>query len=467
MAAGRSLPGWAVGLAIFSSFVSGISFIANPGSSFQSNWRPFVFSLALPFAALFSARFFVPFYRQSGHVSAYEHLEHRFGLWARTYGSVCYLLLQLVRTGTVIYLLTLAIAPLFSETRDSATLRTIILVLGLIMTLYPLLGGTEAVIWTGALQSIVLLIGALVSAGYLLFNSPGGPSRLFSFAANHHKFSLGESSLSLLRPTILVVFLYVICENLRNFGVTQTYIQSYITARSDAAAKRSIYLAAALYIPLSAVFFFIGTALFTFYSSSHATLPAGIKPDDVFPHFIHNHLPAGVRGLILAAICAAATDSNFNSTSTLFLRDLYQRYLRPKPSERESMWVLRAATLLSGIVSTAVAFLMTRSQAALDAWWVIAGILTGSLLGLFLLGRFTRRPRSSDAAIALLASTAVVLWMTASLPAFARAFPGFNLPPLPRSPFDGLMIPVFATATVLLIGGLLSIRHASSPTPTS
>ncbi|NLE39775.1 MAG: sodium:solute symporter, partial [Pirellulaceae bacterium] len=85
MAADRSLPGWAVGLSIFGTYVSSISFLANPGKAYAGNWNSFVFGLSLPLAAWIAVRYFVPFYRDGGVISAYEHLETRFGVWARTY----------------------------------------------------------------------------------------------------------------------------------------------------------------------------------------------------------------------------------------------------------------------------------------------------------------------------------------------------------------------------------------------
>src|SRR5688572_12566483 len=105
MSAGRSLPGWAVGLSIFGSYVSSISFLANPGKAYASNWSPFVASLSLPLAVWIACRWFVPFYRRSGHISAYQHLEQRFGPWARTYAVVCYMFTQVARLGTILYLL--------------------------------------------------------------------------------------------------------------------------------------------------------------------------------------------------------------------------------------------------------------------------------------------------------------------------------------------------------------------------
>ncbi|HLP24314.1 MAG TPA: sodium:solute symporter, partial [Acidobacteriota bacterium] len=98
-AAGRSLPGWLTGLSILGTYVSSISFLALPGKAFASNWNPFVFSLSLPLATWIGVKWFVPFYRAQGSVSAFAHLEQRFGAWARGYAAVFYLLTQLARMG--------------------------------------------------------------------------------------------------------------------------------------------------------------------------------------------------------------------------------------------------------------------------------------------------------------------------------------------------------------------------------
>ena len=93
--AGRSLPGWVCGLSIFATYLSSISYLALPGKSFADNWNPFVFSLSIPIATWIAVRWFLPYYRASGEVSAYALLEHRFGVWARLYASVFYLLTQI------------------------------------------------------------------------------------------------------------------------------------------------------------------------------------------------------------------------------------------------------------------------------------------------------------------------------------------------------------------------------------
>ena len=143
MAAGRSLPGWVVGLSIFGTYVSSIGFLGNTGSAYGGTWNSWVFGLSLPIAAIIAVRWFIPLYRSGDEISAYYHLEKRFGPWARTYALLCYVLSQLARIGTILYLVALVMSPL-----TGWDIRTIILCTGVLVTIYTLLGGIEAVIWT-------------------------------------------------------------------------------------------------------------------------------------------------------------------------------------------------------------------------------------------------------------------------------------------------------------------------------
>jgi len=303
MKAGGAIPGWAVGISIFGTYVSSISFLALPGKALGGNWNPFVFSLSIPLATWIAVRWFVPFYRRSGEVSAYHHLEARFGAWARTYAVVCYLLTQLARMGTIMYLLALVMAPL-----TGWSLTTLILITGIITVFYTLIGGIEAVIWADVVQSFVLIGGALACAALLVFGMPQGPGQVLQIAGEHHKFSLGSFAPSLASPTFWVVLIYGLFMNLQNFGIDQSYVQRYATARNEAEARKSVWLGALLYVPISALFLFIGTALFAYYTAQPQLLPASLdpwsKPDAVFPHFIHVGLPAGVTGIVIAAIFA-------------------------------------------------------------------------------------------------------------------------------------------------------------------
>ena len=134
--AGRSLPGWVVGMSIFATYVSSISYLGNPGMAFAGDWNAFVFSLSIPVASYFAAKYFVPFYRNMGSVSAYSFLEERFGPWARMYASMCYLLTQIARMGSILFLLALPMNSLMGW-----NIPLVIVVTSIAIIVYSMMGG--------------------------------------------------------------------------------------------------------------------------------------------------------------------------------------------------------------------------------------------------------------------------------------------------------------------------------------
>ncbi len=449
-AAGRSLPGWLTGLSILGTYVSSISFLAAPGKSFADNWNPFVFSLSLPLATWIAVKYFLPFYRQSRYVSAYHHLEDRFGAWARGYASVCYLLTQLARMGTVMYLMALPMSVLLGW-----DIALVIIITGVSVTIYTFLGGITAVIWTDAVQTVILILGALVCAALMVFGLPEGPGQLFEIARESDKFSLGDFGTSIALPTFWVTLVYGLFINLNNFGIDQNYVQRYVASSSDREARKSVWLGGLLYVPVSAIFFFIGTALFAYYTANPADLPAELaaQPDRVFPWFIVSQLPAGVTGLLIAAVFAAAmstVSTSLNSSATILLNDFYQRYFRRDADEAQSMRFLLRTTVVWGVLGTGIALAMTQVRSALDAWWSLAGILSGGMLGLFLLGIMVPKSKGKAALPATLIGVTLILWMSLS-----PALPWW--PESLRSPFHNFLVIVFGTAAILLTGFILTV----------
>lgn len=490
MAAGRSLPGWAVGLSIFGTYLSSNTFIGYPGAAYGGNWNRFVFSLALPIAALIAVKVFVPFYRRTGEISAYHHLERRFGPWARTYAVVFYLLMQVSRMGAILFGVSIALQAL-----TGWPISAIIIVTGALITLYTLLGGIEAVIWTDVVQSIVLLAGAVLITLMLLFGMPEGPGQAIEIAREHGKFSLGSFELSFAASTFWVVLLYGLFENLKNFGIDQSFVQRYHAAKSDAAAGRSVWLAALLYVPVSLMFLFIGSLLFSYYetqpqmlgevkrtvamekltaddmpvtddavAAKAATLEAKDIGDKVLPHYMAQKLPAGVAGLLIAAILAAAMssiDTSLNSSATVILSDIVKRYVKPDISERGAMAVLRGATVGWGAVGVGVALAMIGVASVLDAWWTLAGVFSGGMLGLFLLGLIARRAGNVAAAIGVAVGVLVIFWATLSQTGMWPQELAFM-----KNSMHALMTIVIGTLTIFLVGwlvGILAPRPGSSP----
>lgn len=409
--AGRSLPGWVVGMSIFATYVSSISYLGYPGKAFSGDWNAFVFSLSIPIASYFAARYFVPFYRSQDSISAYSFLENRFGPWARIYASSCYLLTQIARTGSILYLLALPMNVLLGW-----HIQTIIVVTSVAIVLYSMLGGMKAVIWTEAIQGIILIGGALVCMFILLFDMPGGPVQTFSIAMEDGKFSLGSFGSSLSESTFWVCLIYGIFTNLQNYGIDQSYVQRYHTAKNEKEAKFSALFGGYLFIPVSAVFFMIGTGLYAFYKVHPGILPDGVGADYVFPFFIVNELPVGLTGLLIASIFAAGMSTiatSVTSSSTIILTDYYQRF-RKHAGNRERMLVLKLSSVGVGVAGILVAFAFMSVQSALDAWWALASIFSGGMLGLFLLGYISKKARNFDAVLGVVCGVILVCWIVIS-----------------------------------------------------
>ena len=347
-------------------------------------------------------------------MSAYHHLEARFGRWARTYAVACYLLTQFARVGSILFGVALAMNAL-----TGWPVPWIILTTGVVVTAYTLIGGIEAVIWTDVIQSVVLTVGALFVVGLLIVDTPGGLGALVETAQSAEKFSLGSYAFDFTTSTFWVVLIYGLFINFTNFGIDQSYVQRYHAANSDRAASRSVWLAAGLYLPVSAVFFFIGTGLFVVLEGQPEA--AGLAADQAFPHYISTRLPAGAAGLLIAALFAAAMssiDTSLNSSATVLLSDVYRTYLRPEPgpagAETEDLQVLRRATVCVGVLGTGAALLMIGVASLLDAWWTWSGVFAGGLLGLFALDRLAPRAGRAAAQLGVAVGVLVIVWMTAS-----------------------------------------------------
>ena len=264
--------------------------------------------------------------------------------------------------------------------------------------------------------------------------------------------------------TFLVVLLYGLFINLQNFGIDQSYIQRYIASSSDAEARKSLWLGGMLYVPVSAVFFLIGTTLFVYYHSEQhqeelpevkqlvarqRLMQQGVYPeyeqdasgeevltadyaqqlddkaatlddkdigDRVFPHFIAKHLPPGLTGLLIAAVFAAAmstVSTSLNSSATLLMSDYYRRFLNPRATERQCMLALYVSTIVWGVFGTGMALVLVKlTESALDIWWTLSGIFGGGMCGLFLLGMISRRAKNPAAVTGVIGGILTILWMS-------------------------------------------------------
>jgi len=481
--ASGKIPGWAIGMSLYATFLSSNTFLGVPGKAYGSNWNSFVFSLSMPLAAWVAARFFVPFYRHTGEVSAYTHLEHRFGSWARTYAVICFLLTQLARMGSIFLGIALSLQAL-----TGYSMQTIMLVVGTCIVIYTVLGGIEAVIWTEVVQGVVKTVGAVVILWLVVSGMSGGVDKIIEIGKADHKFSLGSFAPDFTQPTFWVVLLYGFFMNLNNFGMDQNYVQRYHTTTSVREAARSIWLCVYLYVPISLIFFVIGSCLYAYYQTNPELLdslrmqvaterlpngtpdairqlatsltPADIG-DKVMPNFMVSKVPTGLLGLIVAAILSAAMStisSGMNASATVFSVDIYQRYIKSDLTSKQSLRLLYIATTCFGLLGMAMGIAMIGVKSVLDVWWLLSGIFAGGMLGLFLLGIISQRTRNAEALAATVIGLLVIVWMTFS-PQIPEQYDYL------KSHLQQNMIMVVGTLTIFLVGVLLSNLRRKTPEP--
>jgi solute:Na+ symporter, SSS family len=448
----QTLPAWVIGLSIFATFVSSISFLALPGIALHANWNAYVFSLAIPFAMVMAIKFFIPLYRSVGSPSAYTYLEIRFGVWARLYVATFWLLTQVMRVAVILYLLALPMYVILGW-----DMRLIIVVTGASVMLYSILGGIKAVIWTDAIQAIILITGSVITIGYIMLALPEGPAQYFTVASAHNKFSLGSFGLSLTESTFWVVLIYGLFINLQNYGIDQNFIQRYMSARSEKEAISSALGGGLLYVPVSLLFFMIGTGLFVYYQVFPTALPVEYQEsgmaDSVFPFFIVNVLPAGITGLLIASIFAAGmstVSTSLNSGATVILNDFYKRF-REQTGEKESVTVLYVASGVICLLGLIVSFSMIEAEAVLEVWWNLAGIFSGGMLGLFLLGYFAQKVDNVAAVTGVVLGLLVIIWMSLSSALLTGSWEGY------QNPLHDYMTIVVGSLVIFLTGFLLSL----------
>jgi SSS family solute:Na+ symporter len=447
---GGNIPAIVVGMSIFATYVSSISFLGLPGNAYSGTWNAFVFSLSIPVASILAAKYFVPFYRNISSISAYSFLEERFGYWARAYAAVCYLLTQVARIGSVLFLLALSLHFMLGW-----SVVTIIIITGLAVVIYSVAGGMKAVIWTDAIQGAILIVGALACVVLLFVELPGGFEQFIQVGRAHDKFTLGPFDGRLDIPTFWVTLIYGIFINLQNYGIDQNYIQRYKSAKDEKGARFSALFGGLIYLPVSFLFFLIGTALFVYYQAYPGLLPPNVTGDQVFPYFIVNGLPVGFTGLLIAAIFSAGmstVSTSINSGATIILTDFVERGNK-RLTERKKMTVLYLTSLIFGIMGIGVGLAMMSAKSALDAWWSLASIFSGGMLGLFLLGYLSRKTNNLAALIGVVLGILLIFWMSLSGQTALHSYLAIVL---------GTIL-IFVTGFLL---GLISDRYRKSTTPT-
>ena len=413
---GGRIPWWAAGISIFATMLSAITYMSIPAKAYATDWTYYPMQICILLVSFPVIRYYLPFFRRLNVTTAYEYLERRFNSATRLMASILFIVFMVARTALVLFLPSLAMTAV-----TGINIYICIALMALITILYCTMGGVEAVVWGDVIQGIILVGGAILAAVYLIVNTGDtGASDFWQIATDHDKFRLflfdAENPYDFVNATWWVVILGGLANNLISYTSDQTVIQRYLTTSDEKSAARGILTNGLMSVVVTIAFFTIGTGLYTFFKTHPAELDITMaKGDAIFPFFMMSQLPAGLAGLLIAAVFAATMStiaSNINSISTAFTVDLWGKMKKQTPKGGE-VKVARIAGICAGMIGMAIAWLMATVdiQSLLDYFNTILGLLSGAIGGLFMMGIFFPRIGSKAAIIGFLCGTATVLYM--------------------------------------------------------
>ena len=408
---GKRIPWWVAGLSIFGTALSAITFMAIPAKAYTTDWSYIILNAGIVAVVPIIIYLFIPFYRSLNITTAYEYLEQRFNVVARVLTSIAFILFQVGRMGIVLFLPSIALNVV-----TGIDIFLCITVMGVFSLIYTMMGGIEAVVWTDALQVVILLGGAILAVILISLDVEGGFTGIIATGASDSKFNLADTRFDLTSPTLITVLAATLFTNITTYGTDQTIVQRYLTTSTEKMAAKSLWTNAVLTIPASLIFFFVGTALYVFFKENPLLInPTIPDPDAVFPSYIFTQMPQGISGLLIAGVFAAAMStlsSSMNSSATAYMVDIHYRFGWSK--DLKGLQLPRIATLILGLAGITFGLLMATwdIKSLWDEFQKILGLVLGGLGGLFLLGLLTKRANGTGAVAGILGSVMVQIWIS-------------------------------------------------------
>ena len=387
--AGRKMPWLVIAMSMYASLTSAVTFLGLPTVAYYQNVSLVVVCIMSPLVAPFLIKLFYPIYQTMRVTTSYEYLEARFGRSARFTASGLFILARLGWLGTVVYAPAMALSVV-----TGVPITWTILMMGGVATLYTMLGGVTADIWSDTVQFVIMIAGAAWVAITLTRAVPGGFGGILDTARAAGRLDIFEWPWTLDRMSGLTVAACFFFQLMYDYGTDQTTVQRLMATPSLKGISRAIIFNAIVDFCIIAILLFIGIGLFAFYGGGGGTLPAGIDGDRILPYYIIQALPNGVSGLLITAVFAAmmsSMDSGVSSLSTVVVHDFVKPLRRRERSESDDLRLARLLVLLFGALATGVAFYVSRFESLVEAYTSMISLFNGPILALFLLGILTRR----------------------------------------------------------------------------
>lgn len=345
----RSTPWWAIGISVMATYVSALSFLGGPAWAYGDGMAALAIHINYPLVIFVVIVFFLPFFFNSGLSSIYEYLERRFGASSRTVMSLLFMMSQSITTATI--LTATAIVVTFVTGIEP---RTAIVVMSVIVVVYTLMGGMNAVIWTDVLQGVILFIGAGIVLYFLLIDV-APLSDALTVLADDGKLNPLDTSIDLtIAPTVWSGVLAMTLFHITVYGANQMMVQRAMAARNIGDAKKSYlmmgYGAFAIYF----LFFFIGALLYVHFEGQPFD-----QSNEIILTFANALAIPGLMGILVAAVLSASMSSlssAFNSLSTVSVVDFYKPFVNSQANERHYLAASRTFTVVWAVVVIPMAF---------------------------------------------------------------------------------------------------------------
>ncbi len=377
--AGHDVPWWAIAASIVATETSTITFISVPGIAWAQGGDFRFLQLVLGYitARFIIAAFFMPWFFRGELVTVYELLQTRFAPSVKALAASLFVVMRTIADGVRLLLTAYVLAALL----ETLGVGGAIIGLGVVMTIFTLMGGIEAIVWIEVVQ-LVIYVGGAIAAAVVLIGDVGF-AHAMSVGAAAHKFRLFDFAFDLTKTyTFWSGLIGGTFLTLSTHGTDQYMVQRYLCTDRPRSASKAVITSGFVVLAQFIAFLFIGVLLYAFYG---ANAPVS-APDQVFPHFIANHLPPGLSGLVVAAILAAAMSSSLSAIAATVVADL----MRPR-DERRAMQLSRIVIVVAGIAQIAVGLaLQQTTRSALGTALAVASLINGPILGVFFLGATKR-----------------------------------------------------------------------------
>jgi len=405
----KEIPWWAVCFSIVAAETSTLTFISIPGLAYLTNLNFLQVTFGYLIGRIIVAAILLPAYSKGELKTAYTFLENRFGGKTRSFASIIFLFTRTAADGVRLFATAIPLKLMLNIDYPLA-----IAIIAVITLVYTYTGGMKGVIWVDVMLMFIYLGGAILSAVYLLNLIPGGWGAVTTASLAGNKFSVfnlgfenGISGFFSQPYTLLGGLIGGAFLSMASHGTDQLIVQRLLSTKSLRDGQKAIVGSGLIVIIQFAIFLLVGVMLYAFYGK------LDFKSDEIFPMFIINVLPAGISGIIVAGLFAAAMSTLAGSMTSLAsstMHDLYIPFFGNNLSDQKQLKISRMFTIFwAGMLVISAILFMESSRAVVEIALSIASFTYGGLLGTFLLGILNKKAEQEDALAGFVAGIFIMI----------------------------------------------------------